>query len=288
MKQSILEQISIYLLKKGFTIKVLTRTCFDIVARKETQILLIKILEDANSISEEYARQMLNVSSYMGGSSLIIAEKAGKKLNDNVVYIRFGIHTLNFNTFRASVDNKLPFIKSDHAGLTAHIIGDRLKGIREREGISLGEIAGKVGVTKKMIQRYESGEAEITVNKALRIYDIFGHSVFDKINIFKTPNEGNQEAKSDISRKYSDLGFKAIETKKVPFDIMAKKEKEIILTEVGDKSNPQLKSLSRLIDAERLAIFKDKKPKDMPALTKKEFLEFEKAKELIKFLKEFE
>jgi hypothetical protein len=43
-----------------------------------------------------------------------------------------------------------------------------------------------------------------------------------------------------------------------------------------------------LLDAERLTIYKKKKPKDIPALTKKEFMEFEKASELIKFLKEFE
>jgi len=288
MKQSILEEISIFLLKKGFTIKVLTRTCFDIVARKEAEIMLIKILEDANSISEEYAKQMANVSSYINATPLIIAKKAANNLIDNVIYSRFNIYTLNLNTFKSSINNKLPFVKSDHAGLTAHIIGENLKSIREKEGLSLGEIARKVGVSKKMIQRYESGDSEITIKSALRIYDIFGHTVFDKIHIFKTPNEEKSNPKSDIGKKYSDLGFKAIETRKVPFDIVAKKEKEIILTEVGDKSNPHLKSLSRLIDADRLAIFKDKKPKDIPSLTEKEFLEFEKAKELIKFLKEFE
>ena len=78
-----------------------------------------------------------------------------------------------------------------------------------------------------------------------------------------------------------------MDTKKVPFDVMAKKEKELILTKVGDDVG-QLKSLSKLIDADKLVIFKKKKPKDVPALTKEEFMEFEKAKELVKFLKEFE
>ena len=38
---------------------------------------------------------------------------------------------------------------------------------------------------------------------------------------------------------------------------------------------------------DNLVIFNKKKPKDVPAITKKEFLEFEKANQLIKFLKEF-
>ena len=48
MKETLLDKVNIFLLKKGFTIKNLTRTCFDILARKGSQILLIKILEDAN------------------------------------------------------------------------------------------------------------------------------------------------------------------------------------------------------------------------------------------------
>ena len=62
----------------------------------------------------------------------------------------------------------------------------------------------------------------------------------------------------------------------------------MILTEVGDVHKPGLDSLSKLVDADRLTIYKKKKPKDVPALTKKEFMDFEKARELIKFLKEFE
>ena len=287
MKSNLVDKLSIYLLKKGFTIKILTRTCFDVLARKETRILLIKILEDANSISEIYAQQMNHVAAYIGASPLVIAEKAGAKIYDNIVYARFGIYTLNFNTFRSSVENKFPFIKSDHAGLTAHVIGDKIKKIREDMGISLGDISRKVGVSKKMIQKYEKGEADVTVNKALKIYDIFGHRVFDKINIFETPLKGGV-ASSEVGKRYNKLGFESIDTRKVPFDVMAKKEKELILTKVGDESSAQLDSLAKLIDADKLVIFKKKKPKGVPALTKEEFMEFEKAKELVKFLKEFD
>ena len=295
MKQTLLEKVSIHLLKKGYTIKSLTRTAFDIIARKEGQILLVKILEDADSISEEYTKEMKNISDYIGGSPLIISEKASGKLQDNIVYARFGIYCLNYNTFCASIDNKMPFIKRDHAGLKAQIVGDRLRQKMEEEGLSVGGLARKLGVSRKMIQRYEKGEAEITVNKALRLYDILGHSVFDKVDIFGASSRSlttsaQEKGKGDVARKYGDLGFEAAETKKVPFDVIARKDKEIILTEIGDKASPQLNSLSKLIEADKLVIFNKKKPKekDIPALTKKEFLDFEKAKELIKFLKEFE
>ncbi|MBU0628743.1 MAG: helix-turn-helix domain-containing protein [Nanoarchaeota archaeon] len=288
MKQSLLEQVSIYLLKKGFTIKSLTRTAFDVLARKDETILLIKILHDANAVSEEYSGEMNRICSYICGSPLIISEKAGDKLQDNIVYSRFGIYTLNFNTFRNSIDNKFPFVKRDHSGIKAQVIGNKIKEIREREGISLSDIARKLGVSKRMVQKYEIGESEVGINKALRLYKIFGHSVFEKINIFSHSSELVHKGKSDISKKYSELGFNSLEAHKVPFDIISRKEKELILTRVGDGARSELDSLSKLVDADKLVIFDKKKPKDIPSLTKKEFMDFENARELIKFLKEFE
>ena len=287
MKQSLLEKVGIFLLKEGYTIKSLTRTCFDIVARKENHILLIKVLENANSVSKLYAEEMEKISGYIKASPLIIAEEAGEKLHDNIIYSRFGIFTLNFNTLRSCINHQYPILKRDHAGLAASLIGQKLKEAREQEGFSLADISKKIGVTKRMIQRYESGLSEITLKKALKIYDLFGHDVFNKINIFDIERNIIKDYKTDISKKYNELGFEALEMKKVPFNIIAKKEKEIILTEVGDQVNPNSQSFSKLIDADNLVIFKKKKPKKIPAITKKEFLDFEKAEKLIKFVKEF-
>ena len=125
------------------------------------------------------------------------------------------------------------------------------------------------------------------LSKVLLMYDMFGHEVFKKINVFDMREGLLESPKTSFSKKYGDLGFEAIETKKVPFDIIAKKEKEMIITEIGDKVNPDSVSLSRLLDADNLVIFKKKKPKDIPSLKKEEFFELKEAKELIKYLKEF-
>ena len=83
------------------------------------------------------------------------------------------------------------------------------------------------------------------------------------------------------------MGFEAADTRKTPFDIIAKKGSDLILTEIGDKTKPDFSTLSRLLDADNLVIFRKKRPKNIPAVTKKEFLEFQKSNELIKFLKQF-
>lgn len=288
MKHGLLEEIGITLLMKGYTVKTLTRSCFDLVARKEERILLVKALEDANAISPEFAAEMKKLSSYFSAAPLIIAEKAGQKLEDNIVYSRFGIYTLNMSTFNNCLDNRFPFIKSNQAGLTAKINGEKLKRLIEEKGESLTTIARKIGVSRRMILKYETGQSEMSINKAAAMQKIFGNAVFGKIDVFSTINEETAPSKSIIVKKYDSLGFEAAETKKVPFDVIAKKEKEIVLTGIGDKEHKHLQPLSNLLETDRLVIFRKKKPENIAALTKEEFLEFKKAKELIKFLKEFD
>ena len=286
MKQTLLDRINIFLLKKGFTIKNLTRTCFDILARRNEQILLIKVLEDANSISKQFTEEMISIASYINASPLVIAEKAGTKLEDSIVYSRFDIYTLNFNTFLSCISNKFPFIKRSQAGLTASIVGKKLKEKREELGYSLNALSKKIGVTSRMITKYENENSEVTVSRAMKLYDLFGHQIFNEVNVF-VQHDLQSKFETEVSRKYIELGFDATETKKTPFDIIAKKDNELILTEVSDNVNPQMQSLSKLLDADNLIIFRKKKPKNMPSMTKKEFMDFEESNELVRFLKEF-
>ena len=287
MKQTVIDKVNVFLLKKGFTIKNLTRTCFDILARRNEQILLIKVLEDANSITREYTQEMISVATYISASPLVIAEKGGNRLEDNVVYSRFDIYTLNFSTFLNCINNKFPFIKRSQAGLTASIVGKKLKEKREEMGYSLNALSKKIGVTSRMIMKYENENSEVTINRAMKLYDIFGHQVFNEVNIFMQRKNPESKFETEVSKKYFELGFDATETKKTPFDIISKKDNEIILTGVRDTVNPQMQSLSKLLDADNLVIFRKKKPKNIPSMTKKEFMDFEEANELVKFLKEF-
>ena len=287
MKQTLLDKVNVFLLRKGFTIKNLTRACFDVLARKSGQILLIKVLEDANSISRQYTEEMVAVASYINASPLIIAEKAGSRLENNIVYSRFDIYTLNFSTFLNCINNKFPFIKRSHAGLTVSVIGKKLREKREEMGYSLNALSKKVGVTSRMIIKYESENSEVTVNRAMKLYDLFGDNVFNEVNIFSQHQHPESKFETEVSKKYVELGFDAIETKKTPFDIIARKENELIFTEVSDKVNPQMQSLSELLHADNLVIFQKKKPKNIPSMTKKEFMDFDKANELVRFLKEF-
>ena len=293
-KQTLLDKTCINLLRSGFTIKRVSRGCFDIAARNAGQVLLVKILEDANSISNEFADSMQKISSYLSATPLVVAEKAGVLLEDNVVYSRFGVSTLNSVTFKNALEQNLPFVKSTQAGLVAKVDGAKLKQMREGEGVSLSGIARKIGVSARMFSKYENESSEITINRAMKLYDSLGSEVFSKIDVFAAVERQQDTPSNPITKKYFELGFEASQTAKAPFDVVARKQNEIILTEISGRNVEQMLALSKLVDADNLVIFEDKngkqskQPKEIPSMTREEFLELEEARELIKFVKEFD
>lgn len=287
MKQQIIDDLSILLLRNGFLVKTI-KGCFDVLARRDSNILLIKVLEDANALSNTSITYMKNIASTIKATPLIISQKSGSELKDNVVYTRLGIYTINFDTFKNFLNNKPLFITSNKAGLTVRIIGKELKNFREEENISYGYLSKKLGVSNSMVTKYEKEDYLVSFRIANKFYELFGSKIFKPIDLFYSNLEEEIIRLSKYSTKYEELGFAARDTKKVPFDIIAKKNKEIILTNIGDKPKKDLSSMSNLLDADELVIFNRKKPKDIPAISKKDFLKLEEAEELIKIVKELE
>ncbi|MBI2176504.1 helix-turn-helix domain-containing protein [Candidatus Woesearchaeota archaeon] len=298
MKHSLMDDIGVLLLRHSYTVKTLTGSSFDMVARKESRVLLIKVLEDANSITEEYAESMKNLSSYIDASPVVVAEKAGRLLEDGVVYSRFGVYTFNYSTFSSCLESRFPIIVSTKAGFAASVIGGRLRQQREEKGLSLGAIARKVGVSKRMVAKYESSSSDVSLRSAIALNRLFGSEIFGKVDIFRVAKETLGVKPSVIARKYYELGFRAADTRKAPFDVVAKLERELILTEVSkSKPNPHLESLQQLLGADALVIldkntgsadYSERNKKKLPSLQKRDFLGIGSAKELIKFLREFE
>lgn len=291
MREKLIDQLGLFLLKKDYAVKTLSHSCFDLVARGREHIFLIKVLSDANSLSKEMAGEMRRVATYMNSIPVIVAERAGRPLNDNVIYGRFGIYTLTFETFRSCIEKNPQFIKSTTAGLTVSVSGDGLRQKRDESGYSINELSRRMGVSSRMIKKYEQENSEMTLAKAERLYDLFGEEVFLPVNIFSADRFRREpplvDNLADICRKYTELGFDSSEFRRMPFDIIARNERETIVTEF-ERMNPQVQSISKMMDADNLIIFEKRRPdSDMPSISREDFLEIEKARELIRFLKEF-
>jgi putative transcriptional regulator len=287
MKQQLLQDVSVCLLKEAYTVKYFTG-CFDLVARKEGQVLLLKVVEDANSVQEGVIEQLQRIAEGIEGSALLVSVKAGQKLQDQVVYTRHGLSVVTVSTLQSVLKHKYPFVVSKPSGLTAKLLSNQLSEKLEELQLSLGGLSRKLGVSTRMVVKYKEGDAEISLQRALKLYDVLGGEVFAPVNIFTSEGGLFAESTTPVGLKYHELGFNAIDTKKVPFSLIAKKDSEIILTQVGDKVRKDTAALSQLVNAQDLVIFSKKKPRAMPALSREEFLEFEESAELLKFLKEFD
>lgn len=290
MKDQLCEQIGVLLLRRGFSVKCLPRRWFDIIGRRNSTVLFIKVLHDANSISPELAQEMRQLAGFIGGSPLIVAEKAGEqRVDDGVVHSRFGVYTVNVQTFSDCLAGRLPLIMRSQAGATVSVVGSQLSKSMDSRGYSLSEVSRRMGVSRQMVARYRVSRSQVSVRKAEIMHSIFGGEVFERVDILSGKADEQRPGESQVARKYEALGFRAIDTRKAPFDIVAKLEKEIILTGVGDKADQSLASLTHLIGADNLIIYEHKKPgdKDIPAIKKAEFLDMQTARELISFLREF-
>ncbi len=282
MKASI-DELSLFLLKQGFLVKT-TRGCLDVLARKGSLVLLLKILKDANSIVKEHAIAMRNSASLLSASPLIIVED--ERFSDGVVYTRFGICAVTFSTLARALGDVMPYIASERAGLTVRIIGACLHELRQQSEISLKMISEHLGISPRMVLKYEQESADVSLHRVSRLYDLFGSRIFRGINIFDQHVEPGERNPSGVSLKYEELGFTARETERAPFDVVARSHDKIILTNVGDRWHRDLTAIADLLEVDELIIFDHKRPKDIAAIHKQEFMGLERARDLFKILHE--
>lgn len=284
MKKQIQSHVEEILIKQGYKVKSL-HYCFDILARKNGRILLIKVLEDKNALASSDADEMKSIASVLHASPLVIAEKAGSKLHDNIVYQSFGIPVVTASTFSSCIQDSFPVVQATSSGMAVQINKENFQEMMDISEYSPSALSRKIGISAKMLAKYRQGSL-MSLHKAFRLYELLGSSVFHSLDIF---HSADSPGKCSIyaSRKFIHLGFNATEAEKAPCDIIARREDEIILTTLGDALDKNLGIVSKLLDADDLVIFRKKKPKEVPALTKEEFLEFKKARELIRFVKDY-
>lgn len=101
------------------------------------------------------------------------------------------------------------------------ILGSHLRGEREKRNKSLEEVANAIGLTKKTIQRYETGESRITVNnlKSICRYLDLDYEQFSKIV--------NREVDSNKKLRFIDCCFDFCELNPNAYENIDELENEI-------------------------------------------------------------
>jgi putative transcriptional regulator len=260
-----IEQIRELLERSGFYVADthgVRPSSFDLAARRDATLLLVKVLKNIDALGAEEATRLLELGGLFPATVLIIGQASGAaELDSGVVYTRYGIPIVNEETLREYLEEGIPpFLYASPGGRFARISGPRLRELRLGRGLSLGTLAAVAGVSRRAIQLYEEGAgAEVDVIERIETY--LGEPIVSPIAIFGGPTPeskaktsrgaepagGGPEAGSVPDRprprtgdalrdgvidQLDGLGLEVTVTVRAPFDAFSRAP-EILLTGVG-------------------------------------------------------
>ncbi|MDH4123294.1 MAG: transcriptional regulator [Thermoplasmata archaeon] len=230
---------------------------FDLIARRDDQLLILKILQNIDAFGKEDANQMRKLASALSGSPAVVGSRtSSKKLGEGIIYSRFGIPILSFDTLQEFMKEGVPpFIFAAPGGLYVKIDSDLLRTIRREKNISLGALAEIAGVSRKAIQMYEEGMGTM-IEIAIRMEEFLNEPLVLPLNPFEYGMdiesissdvfEDNDLLHEDIFRLLSSIGYSVLPTARCPFEAITTDDKIFLLTGV-ERYGPMLERKARAV-----------------------------------------
>ncbi|MDI9646151.1 MAG: transcriptional regulator [Archaeoglobales archaeon] len=244
MQIVLLESVMRILKKAGFSMANLADTkprCFDVVAKRGDELYLVKVLYNVDSLKPESAEEIKKLSRLLSAVPVIVGERFKNDfLERGVVYTRYGIPVVNLATFYDYVvENIPPLIYSAPGGYYVRIDGKKIREIREKLGISIGDMAKRLGVSRRTAKKYEE-DIDTNLETAAKIEELLGTQVIKAIEFksFVDYDLGEMEESSEKTKfdetlvHLSEIGVKVHPVKQAPFDAVSLAEDELVLTGV--------------------------------------------------------
>lgn len=228
-KQSVVEHLSGALRDMGYALfdaSMMRSVIFDILARREDDILIIKVVTNIDTIRRETTEEIEKISSVIKAKPIIIGLKnSSGPLEDGVVYIRHDLPVVTYPTFHTYlVQDGKPYVFAAPGGYYVTLDNNTLSMVKKERGLSLNTLANIAGVSRKAIQMYERGEMCATIDVALRLEDYLGVELIKPIEIMKVYDyqEGGElpedPFEQEVYRTLHNMGYRIYMTSKCPFD----------------------------------------------------------------------
>lgn len=160
----------------------------------EESKFIIKIREDVERVSKDVIMDLIVLSKISNSTPLLIGIRYGEEeMRDGVAYKVHGIYAVGIRTFKRVLDNEgIKFVK-DKGMVKARIRSDVLRRLRESRGMSLGDLAKALGVTRKTVYEYERGSIEASERSAQALIELFSEDALDDVNLKPNYEEVNNE-----------------------------------------------------------------------------------------------
>ncbi|TLZ70764.1 MAG: transcriptional regulator [Methanobacteriota archaeon] len=261
-RERLLDEVRLILAKTGFYLSDKANTrglAFDVVARRDEVLLLVKVLLNVDAFSKQGAEELRMIATTLKGAPLLVGERSSAgPLEDGVIYARSGVPILSGQTFKDFFEEGVPpFIFSAPGGLYVKLDGEALRRAREEKQVSLGALAEVAGVSRRAIQMYLDGMSA-TIDIALRLEEYLGEPLVVPMDPFLytsrvadllTGFEEFERFERDVFRRLSRLGYDVLPTVKCPFEAFTKDREVVLLTGVtsaGERAHEKASIVSNL------------------------------------------
>ena len=246
MRATLLQHVRSLLAQAGYYLSAdsaMRPLSFDVVARRDAQLLLVKVLTNVDGLTEPVAQELRVIAQFLDAAPLVVGERSSSRaLEGGAVYLRYGVNIVTPDTLREYLEDGIePVVYAAPGGFYVNLDGQRLREIREARGLSLGDLAQAAGVSRRAIGMYEDGMGAM-VEVAMRLEEFLNEPLAKPVDPFRAqadappveapaPPEGTG-FEAAMLRAMTELGFRVVPTAKSPFNAITK-EDEVILTGVA-------------------------------------------------------
>jgi putative transcriptional regulator len=232
--------------KAGFkSYKVKSNYCVDIVAIRDDKKLMLRLTINIDNEKREIAEELKTLAYTFSAVPIIIGVKyQGGMIENETLHERFNVNAINLSTFKnILLHGKYPVAYAKRGGLYFKVDGQKLRKLRTERKMSLGNLASKLGVSRKAVYEYENYNMGATLRTILKMMEIFNEDVTMKIDIFKCDYYKEMKEIPDKSptgyiakrlhNKLKKIGCKAIGFKYAPMEVHARDLEISFLTDEG-------------------------------------------------------
>ncbi|MCD7781888.1 MAG: transcriptional regulator [Methanosphaera sp.] len=229
-RDNILEDIKLLLSTYGYTTSnIYDRICFDMIARHDNSLLIIKVLVNIDSLTSQQAEELSKVAGTFLASPLLVGLKNNySPLEEDIVYERHDIPAISPQTLCNMIVNETnPEIFTKRGGYYVKINGQLLKKLREKQHLSLKELADLSHVSRETIYKYEQGNSQAYPETALMIEEILNSPItlpfdIDDIELLNTGLDKTIMEPEELIK----LGYDIKSSNKTPFDAVSQRQIE--------------------------------------------------------------
>lgn len=286
-------------------------SCFDLVARRGEQLILVKVLANIDALTGEDAISLQLVAHFFGATPLVVGEKTRRRdLDSGVVYKRYGVSTIAPPSFQSLIaEERLPREFIQRGGRFVAIDGTKLREARIDQKMTTEELANCVQVSARAILAYEKDEMDISTDIAERLEKVLETDLMIPIDLLQDKPQDKalrqidkpQHEVSDLEKRVSQfferLGMTVLWTDRAPFHVAAKEKGPPLMSGVGSitsltlkKRVEILKSVSKVTESNAVVIVEEGKTddsiSDLPVIRQLELDGIAKPRELKKLLDE--